>query len=758
MRASWMLLALAASACTSEPVAPDASAGWDVPIGGDAGGVDVVIAPLDVQTTPADAADVPATPAGDAGVAARSCRTSFALNLGRSARAVAVAGEWNQFSPTAHPMTDTNGTGSYRLELELPPGDYGYKFVVDGTQWDLDPNRIARKYVGSVENSRVVVTDCNNPELRLRSQRATPEGVVELDLEYVDGADRSGMDPAMLRVALTRGTLPPTAVTSDASTGRITVRLSGLARDRYTFRVNARSRAGRSAEELIVPMWVEPTPYQWGDGALYFVFTDRFRNGNALNDGRTGGTATIADWFGGDFAGVTAAINEGYFDQMGVRALWLSPVNSNTHALGRGGDGRQYTGYHGYWVNRAREADSHWGTLDELRALTAAAHQHGIRVLYDLVNNQLHREHPYFMERSREGWFNGDGTCVCGGSNCGWDERRLDCWFTSYLPDVNWTNMPMADQMVSDAWWWLVETDADGFRVDAAKHMDFLATTNLRDRLNRWENGNAAMYTVGETFAGNNDGDRQLIRRYIGDNALHAQFDFPVYWAILEAFARNGGGMMDLENTVRANESVYGAFPMSPFLGNHDVTRFLSEAAGQIVGNPQDLGYDNPPPPPADDTPYAKLRLAWTFTLTQRGVPLIYYGDEIGLPGAADPDNRRPMRFGSDVNAREQSVLAHVRTLGTLRARHRGLQRGARTFLHADGDGYAFARGAGADLALIAINRGTTDRTVSVAVPGSLDAPDGTVLRDALSTATVTVRGGRVDVPFTARGSSVFVR
>lgn len=777
MRVFALLPLLALAACTSEPAAtPDASAGWDVPVGGDAAPPDDVssprpdavvgtdatapvdaTAPLDVVATdvPVVINDVPS--AADGGIPVRDCRTRFTYRLGRSARAVAVAGEWNSFSPTANPMTE-QGAGTYVADLAIPPGDYGYKIVVDGTQWELDPGRIARKYVGGVENSRVVVPDCNTPEVRVRSQRATPDGTIEIELQYIDGGDRSGMDPAQFRVALSRGALPGGALSVDAATGTARVRLTGLQRDRYTFRVNAASRAGRRAEELIVPMWVEPTPYAWGDGALYFVFTDRFRNGNPMNDGRTGGTALIADWHGGDFAGVTAAINEGYFDQMGVRALWLSPVNSNTHALGRGSDNRQYTGFHGYWVNRPRDPDSHWGTLDELRALTAAAHRHGIRVLYDLVNNQLHREHPYFVERGREGWFNGDGTCVCGASNCSWDARRLDCWFTSYLPDVNWTNMAMADQMLDDAWWWLVETDADGFRVDAAKHMDYLATTNLRDRLNRWENGNAQMYTVGETFAGNNDGDRQLIRAYIGDNALHAQFDFPVYWATLSAFAHNGGAMMDLENTVRANESVYGQFPMSPFLGNHDVTRFLSEAAGQIVGDARELGYNNPPAPPSDDTGYARLRLAWTFILTQRGVPLIYYGDEIGLPGAADPDNRRPMRFGSDLNAREQSVLAHVRALGQLRARHRGLQRGARTFLHADGDGYVYARGAGADAAIVALNRGTTARSVSVAIPGTLDLPDGTVLRDALSDATVTVRGGRIDVPFTPRGSAVFIR
>ena len=339
---------------------------------------------------------------------------------------------------------------------------------------------------------------------------------------------------------------------------------------------------------------------------------------------------------------------------------------------------------------------------------------------------------------------------------CSWDTRAIDCWFTSYLPDVNWTNMGVADQMLDDAMWWLNETGADGFRVDAVKHMVFLATSNLRARLNAWETGNARAYTVGETFAGG--GDYDLVRHYVGDHALHAQFDFPLFWAIRSTFAQNLGAMSDIEAAVVRSENAYGDFPMSPFLGNHDVERFLSLAAGQLVGNTTELGYNNPPPPPDSDEPYERLALAFTFTLTQRGVPLIYYGDEIGMPGAADPDNRRLMRFGADLSAREQHLLAHVRAVGRLRSSHPGLQRGVRRSLFTDGDGYVYSRGTGADTAIVALNRGSTSRSVTVHLSGDLNLPDGTVLHDALGSAQVTVQGGSIEVPFNPRASSIFIR
>jgi glycosidase len=763
---SIALLGLALAGCADDPgSAADASADAALSADGSAS-VDAVpvddrpVSAMDAPAMDAPAADAPGADVPvmvlDGGAVVRSCRTSFSLNLGRPARSVSVAGEWNRFSTTANPLAPVGSTGIFRVELDLPAGDYGYKFVVDGDQYLVDPENITLKYVGGVENSRIIVPDCNLPLLTAVRNSATADGALELDVRYTDGAEGRGIDPASVRVTIAPGSLGSDAVTLDRASGLIRVRARGLARTRYTLRVDASSAGGRRAQQLIVPMWVEETPFQWGDGPLYFVFTDRFRNGNPLNDGRVGGIAPIADWNGGDFAGVTAALRDGYFDQLGVKALWLSPVNGNTHNSGRGGDGRSYAGYHGYWPNQPRDTDSHWGSLDELRALNEEAHRHGIRVLYDMVNNQLHREHPYFQMHQRDGWFNGDGSCVCGGPMCSWDDRPLDCWFTNYLPDVNWTNMAVADQMLDDAMWWLDETGADGFRVDAVKHMNFLATSNLRARLNQWETGNARAYTVGETFTGGDGYD--LVRRYVGRNALHAQFDFPMFWAIRGAFAHNGGSMGDLENAVQRSERAYGDFPMSPFLGNHDVERFLSEAAGQLTGDTRELGYNNPPPRPDSDEPYERLALAFTFTLTQRGVPLIYYGDEVGMPGAADPDNRRPMRFGAELSPREQRLLDHVRAVGRLRGSHRGLQRGARRSLHTDGDGYVYARGTGADAALVAINRGTTARSVRVSLPADLGLADGTVLRDALGGSSVTVTGGAVEVPFRVRGSSIFIR
>jgi glycosidase len=668
---------------------------------------------------------------------------------------VSVAGEWNRFSTTADPMSDGLFSNTYRAELRLPPGDYGYKFFADGT-WALDPSHGLTRYVGDVENSRVEVPDCRDPELRVLRAEATPDGAVTLEFQYLDGTERRGLDPAGAVVTVSPGALPAGAVTTDRVTGRVTVRVTGLARTKYTFRVNARSASGRAAREVLLPMWVEEEPYEWGDGPMYFVFTDRFRNGDSANDGRVGGTDPRADYYGGDYAGVLTALREGYFDRLGVRVLWLSPANRNTHSLGRGSDGRMYTGYHGYWPVAPREVEPHFGTLATLRELTAEAHRRGIRVLLDLVQNQLHRDHPYYRDHARDGWFNGDGSCVCGGPGCGWDEHALDCWFTDYLPDVRWTTMAAVDQMISDALWWLVEADLDGFRVDAVKHMQHIASTTLRARIAELERGNTRYYTVGETFTGA-DG-RDLVRAYISPRELHAQFDFPLFWSILEAFARGRGTLGDLEAAVAASERAYGDAVMSPFLGNHDVERFLSHAAGQLVGDTREQGYRAPPGAPTDPAAYERVALAFTFLLTQRGIPLIYYGDEVGMPGAADPDNRRPMRFGTDLSAQETRLLEHVRAVGRLRATHPGLRRGARRSLHTDGDGYVYTRGAGADVAVVALNRGTTARMVSVRLPRELGVPDGTVLRDALGGPSVTASGGSLGIALRPRGSSIYVR
>ncbi len=749
------LVSFAAGCGSSEPgSAPQPGSDAYVPtieVGGDDG------APPG-ETGPSEDASPDAT----SSIPTRSCETDFSFAPGASVSKVEVAGEWDDFVGRT-PLFESGGT--WRGELDLSPGDYAYKLVVNGDDWRLDPAHGRRKYVGGVENSRVIVEDCKTPKLEVKSFSAKGDGTVSIVVQYVDGAEANGVDPARVTVTADKSLPKAPTATWDAATGTSTLALTGLAKGKYTFTFAAKDATGRAAKPLHVPTWIEDVPFQWNDGPMYFVFTDRFRNGSAANDAPVAGVDARANYQGGDFAGVTKAIEEGYFDALGVRSLWLSPVNANTTKKGKGADGRDYSGYHGYWPVEARDTDPRFGTLAELKALTHAAHQHGIRVLLDLVQNQVHQDHAYVTAHSSEGWFNGDGSCVCGGPGCSWDDRPVDCWFTSYLPDVNWTNTATQDAFVEDSLWWLLEADADGFRVDAVKHMNDVASTALRTEIReRLEHGNARYYLVGETFTGGDDGGRGLIRKYVGPNALWGQFDFPLFWSIDHAYAQHGGNMRDLDAAVQKSLSGYGPDAlMSPFLGNHDVTRFLSRAAGNIWSDPTNQAWASPPPAPDSDDPYDRMFLAFAFLMGQPGVPLIYNGDEVGTPGTADPDNRRFLKAEASLSAREKRLLDRVRVVAHARGTHPGLRRGKYTTLlptptQDDGDGYVFARGEGEDAAIVAINRGSTNRVVNVAIPAGVGVADGTVLKDLLGGPSVTVTGGAIAVPFTAKGASLFVK
>lgn len=699
-------------------------------------GEDVFVPGLD------SGADTP-IPDAPSEVPKRSCKTTFEHAPGTSAT-VEVAGEWDGFKAKTA-LTDTGG-GKYRVEMDLPKGDYGYKLIVGGTDWKLDPAHGRRKYVGGVENSRVLVPDCKEPLLRLDKFEARKDGFT-LVAQYLDGQDGAGIGEL-------KATSKTLALAPTITNGQLTLNMPA-AKGKHTVIVTAKDKAGRAARDLTVPLWIEDEPFQWNDGPMYFVFTDRFRNGSTGNDLKIDGIDDRANYQGGDFAGLKQAIDEGYFDKLGVRSLWLSPVNDNTNKKGKGSDGRDYSGYHGYWPTEPRKTEEHFGSMDELRAAIGAAHAHGIRVVLDLVSNQVHEDHTYVKAHSGEGWFNGDGSCVCGGPGCSWDDRPVDCWFTNYLPDVNWASTAAQDAFIADSLWWLVESDADGFRVDAVKHMNDVASTALRTEIrDRLEGGNAKYYLVGETFTGGGDGERDLIKKYIGQNALWGQFDFPLFWAFDYTFAQNGGAMSSLEAAIAKSDTSYGPGAlMSPFLGNHDVTRFISRAAGHIGSNPQDQAWSAPPGKPTTDEPYDRAFLAFAVLLGQPGVPLIYYGDEVGLPGTADPDNRRFLTAESALDAREKKLLERVRVLAKARGTHKGLMRGARKWLHDDGDGYVFARGTGADLAIVAVNRGTTARTVNVKVPGET----GT-LKDLLGGPSITIASGAVDLPLTAKGAALYVK
>jgi glycosidase len=700
----------------------------------------------------------------------RVCGTVFTFHPTTPVASVGVGGEWDSWKPEMQPMTGPDANGDYTTTVMLTPGAYAYKFVAKdsgGTDtWQLDPNNPYTKWVGGSENSVVEVDDCLAPQLQFKKLDKDPSGTVHAEIQYVDGADGKGLDPGSLAVLLDDMPAPGLLIRSD---GFISIDATGLAKDKHRVTVRAADLDGHHAADLVVPFWIEDKDFQFTDGPMYFVFTDRFQNGNAAIDSTTSGVDPRANYEGGDWPGVKQAIESGYFDALGIRTIWLSPPNANPDGGFTGTGNHLYTGYHGYWPTSGRDPQKRFGTLDDLKALVKAAHARGIRVVIDSVLNHVHQESPYWQMHQSDGWFNpltiNGNSCQCesGGNGCGdWDTTqgsgnhgfvpRLTCWFEPYMPDLDYTNWDALTTMIDDALYWVTEADVDGFRVDAVKHFLLTATTRLRGKLHdTFEHAQPLFYLVGETFTG----DRTLISSFMGPRALHAQFDFPIYFAVRGALANYGGTMRDLESAGKASDQAFGDAPMSPFLGNHDVTRFLSEAAGMLTADPQGQAWTAPPGTPPDDSAYQKLQLALTFILTSPGVPLIYYGDEYGQPGAADPDNRRFMKW-SGYSASETATLNVAKRLGAARNELNALQRGNRVTLWIEDNLYVYARVAGTDVAVVVINREWNPRTLSVPVATGVPLPDGTKLHDRLGGPDLTVSGGNLAINIPAHTSAVF--
>jgi len=210
------------------------------------------------------------------------------------------------------------------------------------------------------------------------------------------------------------------------------------------------------------------------------------------------------------------------------------------------------------------------------------------------------------------------------------------------------------------------------------------------------------------------------------------------------------GKMSDLITFMDSNTSFYGVSVMSTFLGNHDVPRsvhFAEDAPlwADVWANGKDRNWSNQPGPPAGANAYERLAVGFALLWTNRGAPMIYYGDEVGLAGAGDPDNRRMMTFGGYAPG-QAALLAKVKKLGALRAAHTSLRRGDRTTLSYDNDTWVYAMVDGTDRVYVAINRSDAAKTVTGLPAGALtDQLTG----EALSGPSLTVpaRSARVLTP-----------
>lgn len=469
--------------------------------------------------------------------------------------------------------------------------------------------------------------------------------------------------------------------------------------------------------------------FDWRDAVMYFVFVDRFVDGDPSNNQKatSDGLADIANYAGGDWKGVTQKIQAGWFKDLGVNVLWLSVPMQNTAAVEYGEDGKKYTSYHGYWPTEVAKPNPAFGQLAELQALVQAAHAQGIQIVLDYAMNHVHKDSSIYKDHPS--WFHPGSVngqpCVCGTSVCPWDgPSGVWCWFRDYLPDFDFNQADARKASIDNVIWWMQQSGADGLRLDAIKHVEAAWLTELRDRLLTEVEPvrGQHIWLVGETYTG----DQGFIKGFVDPCAkLDGQFDFPLRAVLDQVVLLRQGKMKDLEKFMIANDAFYGPGAiMSTFAGNHDLPRIIHYAQDNpLFGDVWDSGkakaWSGQPGVVAEKSAYERVAVAMAVLMASPGVPLIYYGDELGMPGAGDPDNRRPMAW-SGWSDNQKWLLQQHKKLGAVRQAHPALRRGVRQSLYSSDDAWVWSMSAGSDVVYVAVNRSDASTTVDGLPTGDL--------------------------------------
>jgi len=445
----------------------------------------------------------------------------------------------------------------------------------------------------------------------------------------------------------------------------------------------------------------------WKDQILYFVFIDRFSNGDKSND-REVDTTDINGFHGGDIAGLLQRLD--YLENLGVTGIWLSPFFTNRQERFF-----KHQPYHGYWVHDFWSVDSRFGSEKELIELRHRLRQADMKLVLDMVVNHMGYDAP-FADANPE-WFNPPLDIADWNDTEQLTNRRIFGLpdFASQKPVVK-TFFRLVGRH------WIERLQPDGFRLDAVKHvpLDFWRDFNSSSQ----NDGGSGFLLLGEYL----HGDPKATLKIWKDGGFNSLFDFPLYYTMKDVFA-NGADMRRLASRIYFDRNYPDAGLLATFLDNHDLDRFMTSCGGDE----------------------RKYRLALAFILTARGIPTLNYGDEQGLAGAHDPEpeNRRSMEFAAD-----SDLFRFTRELIALRKSSPALRRGLQCNLHADAGTYAFARLMPDQMAVVVFNNDDLPRQIDFAVHA-----DGLpkVMDSKIGPARAIVRQGRLQTSLAGRSFAVFM-
>jgi len=456
---------------------------------------------------------------------------------------------------------------------------------------------------------------------------------------------------------------------------------------------------------------------------LYSLMIDRFQNGKTENDWSINNPDLVlpqADYQGGDVVGITQKIREGFFENLGINTIWVSPITQNPYdAWGLNEKPRtMFSGYHGYWPIYITKVEERFATPEELHEMLQTAHEHNINVVLDYVANHLHINSPLFQANPQ--WAT-DSLTADGKPNLElWDgDYRLTTWFDKHIPSLRLEDRKIADQLTDSALYWVRNYEFDGFRHDACKHIPLNYWRMFGQKIaNDPQLKDRDIWMIGETY-----GSPELINSYVKAGMLNAQFDFNIYHTAIDVFSNHWNkSMRELCNTIEESGAAYGAHnTMGIISGNHDKTRFISLAGGAVswdedgkaAGWNRHIGIGD------SVRGYSKALLLEKLNLTLPGVPCIYQGDEYGQEGANDPDNRRMMRFDG-YNHFEQHNLDEVRRFALERRHNIALQFGDFLPLYCDDNTMVYLRTYMGQGVLVAINNADEAVDIDVTIPAGI--------------------------------------
>ena len=623
---------------------------------------------------------------------------------------IVVMGQFNDWSRTALPLFDEDNDGVYERTVYLKPQRHEYKFVIDDVE-EVDPaNPIFISNNIGGWNSILDLSEFKSEACGRIIKEKWEKGLLTYKYNSLD--DGSPICDLILihnnTVLNNHYSFENGLISVDyLKLGDGTLRISGTDDKSIIIAENI------TIIQDVKPLNPQDHPNDWHFAVLYNLMVDRFLDGNKKNTVkiRTNDLHDLANWQGGDLAGIISKLEEGYFNELGINSIWLSPLQKQPDSayVEWIPPHNKFSGYHGYWPIAPQEVDPRYGTEEELKKLVEIAHFKNIKVILDFVSNHVHEEHPYFKEHSD--WF-GEMELLNGEINIrNWsEETRLTTWFDDFIPSFDFPSAPEAiDQVVDDAIWWLETFNFDGFRQDAVKHVPHAfwkqLTVAMKDKYPEKQ-----LYQIGETF-----GSDELILDYVNPGELDAQFNFAIYFNVRGEFASDNTNFFKFDDLLNLNlNTYYPANLMGNITSSHDQMRFIGVADNQVSWGDDcyQRSFYDPPNTVQNESSYSKLANFHAFNISIPGIPVVYYGEEIGLMGSCDPGNRRHMRFDDDTTEKEKELLVKISQLNKLRSKYPALSLGDLEVIHADGPLLILQKSYFEEKVVIAINNGDFEQSI----------------------------------------------